>query len=82
MPTFTPSARLLIVVFLTSFCLMLLFGDHNFYLVDDRTGQVKLKHVSTFSEKILPSALLAGLSTAVAIGLNWLLQRGGDKPPN
>ena len=82
MPAFTPNARLLIVVFLTSFCLMLLFGDHNLYLVDDRTGQVKLKHVGTLDEKILASALLAGLNTAVALGLNWLLQRGSDKPPN
>ena len=82
MPAFTPNARLLVVVFLTSFCLMLLFGDHNLYLVDDRTGQVKLKHVATLSEQFLPSALLAGLSTAVALGLNWLLQRLQDKPPN
>ena len=69
----TPNARLAVVIFLTSFCLMVLFGDHNLYLVDDRTGQVKLKHVATCSEKILPSFLLASLSTAVALGFNKLL---------
>lgn len=55
MPTFTPSARLLVVVFVTSFCLMLLFGDHNLYLIDDRTGQVKLRHIATLYETSFPA---------------------------
>lgn len=61
---------------------MLLFGDHCLYLVDDRTSQVKLKHIATLSEKLFPSALFAGLSTAAAFGLDWLLRRRDRKPPN
>jgi hypothetical protein len=71
----TPTARLAVIVFVACFVLMLWAGDHNLYLVDERTGQVKLKHVATFGEKLLPSALLAGVGAAIALGLNWLLNR-------
>ena len=72
---FTPTARLAVIVFVACFVLMLWAGDYNLYLVDERTGQVKLKHVAGFGEKLLPSALFAGVGTAIALGLNWLLNR-------
>ena len=52
---------------------MMRFGDHNLYLVDERTEQVKLKHSASTSEKIMPSVLIAGLSVVVALGLDKLL---------
>jgi len=64
-----------VVVFLTCFVLALWVGDHNLYLVDERTSQVKLKHVATFDEKLVPSVLIAGVGAAFALGLNWLLNR-------
>ena len=73
MPKLNPNARLVVVVFLIAFCLMMRFGDHNLYLVDERTEQVKLKHSATTSEKIIPSVLIAGLSVVVALGLDKLL---------
>jgi len=73
MPKLNPNARLVVVVFLIALCLMMRFGDHNLYLVDERTEQVKLKHSASTSEKIMPSVLIAGLSVVVALGLDKLL---------
>ena len=54
-----------------SFALMMWCGDHSLYLHDDVNGIVKLKHLATTGEKILPSVFMAAIATLAAALLNY-----------